>query len=428
MADIYDQLLEHSCSIDIIDTHEHLSAFEALREKPTDILKEYLNHYFNRDLVNAGLPVSDLEKLSDIELPVMQRWMIAEPYWELARKTGYGQTLDIAVQGVYGIDGIHRNTIEELNIKFQESLSGGQFHYVLKEKCRIKTSLLVDIQGMGKPCDRDFFRRAFDITYFVFPKTFEELAIVERESGIPITCLEDFKQAFDICLEKEIAEGAVCVKNSLAYERPLIFTRVTFQDAEEDFNAMYGRKHMPDWSNRSLYAGKNLQDYMMHHVLRRLNSRGMTIQIHTGLLEGIGNYIENSNPALLSNLFLEYQDVKFDIFHIGYPFEKTLTALAKMFPNVFIDMCWAHVISPSACIHILKEWLDTVTINKISAFGGDYRIVDAIWGHLTIARRNVCRALADKISEGLFDLEEGKRVIEQMFYGNPKKLFNLDDL
>jgi predicted TIM-barrel fold metal-dependent hydrolase len=185
---------------------------------------------------------------------------------------------------------------------------------------------------------------------------------------------------------------------------------------------------MPDWSNRSLYAGQNLQDYMMHHVLRRLNEKGMVIQIHTGLLEGIGNYIENSNPSLLSNLFLEYENVKFDIFHIGYPFEKTLTALAKMFPNVFIDMCWAHVISPPACIRILKEWLETVTLNKICAFGGDYRIVDAIYGHLQIARRNVCRALADKISEGLFDLEEGKRVLSQLFYGNPKKLFGLKDL
>ena len=428
MAELFDQLLEYACGIDIIDTHEHLSAFEETRDKPTDILREYLNHYFNRDLVNAGLPLNQLNALSDIEKPIMERWMIAEPYWELARKTGYGQTLDISVMGVYGIKGIHRNTVEELNHKFKESLSGGQYQYILKEKCKIKTSLLVDIAGLGKPCDRNYFRRAFDITYFVFPKSFEELAIVERESGIRIKCLEDFKEAFDVCLEKEIEAGAVCVKNSLAYERPLLFKRVTAKNAEEDFNEMWNRKHMPDWSNRSLYAGQNLQDYMMHHVLRRLNSRGMTIQIHTGLLEGIGNYIANSNPALLSNLFLEYENVKFDIFHIGYPFEKTLTAMAKMFPNVFIDMCWAHVISPSACIHILKEWLDTVTINKISAFGGDYRIVDAIYGHLTIARRNVCRALEAKISEGLFDLEEGKRVISQLFYENPKKIFALNDL
>ena len=38
----------------------------------------------------------------------------------------------------------------------------------------------------------------------------------------------------------------------------------------------------------------------------------------------------------------------FDIFHIGYPYQQTLSALAKNFANVYIDMCWAHIISPDS--------------------------------------------------------------------------------
>ena len=79
-------------------------------------------------------------------------------------------------------------------------------------------------------------------------------------------------------------------------------------------------------------------------------------------------------------------------------------------------------------MHILREWLDTVALNKISAFGGDYRVVDPIAGHLAIARRNVCRALADKLADGLFDMEEAKRALELMFYENPKRLFGLKDM
>ena len=62
--------------------------------------------------------------------------------------------------------------------------------------------------------------------------------------------------------------------------------------------------------------GKPLQDYMMHYILRLANKRGLTFQFHTGLQEGNGNIIYNSDPSLLSNLFLEYPDVDFDIFHI----------------------------------------------------------------------------------------------------------------
>lgn len=428
MTDIFDMLWEHARSLDIIDTHEHLSAFEANREKPTDIFHEYLNHYFNRDLLNAGLPPEDLEKIMDISLPVMKRWEIAEPYWKLAEKTGYGQAIDISVRELYGIGRIGRETVEEWDRLFQKSLDGGQYDRILRKKCRIKTSLLVDIEGLGKPIDTKYFSRVMDVTYFVFPKSFEELAVIGREAGFVVTCLDDLKDAFDICLKKEIERGAVCLKNSLAYERTLLFERATAGEAEEDFNAMFARRHMPEWSNQSLFAGKRLQDHMMHHILRRLNEKGLPIQIHTGLLEGVGNYIHHSDPALLSNLFLQYGDVKFDIFHIGYPFEKTLGALAKMFPNVYIDMCWAHVISPPACVHILKEWLETVTQNKISAFGGDYRIVDAVYGHLMLAKKNICLALEDKIKAGIFDLEEGKRLLGRLFYNNPKELFGLENL
>ena len=304
-----------------------------MRDKPTDVLHEYLAHYFNRDLANAGLPPEGLERACDSSLPLMERWMLVEPYWELARKTGYGQALDITARVLYGLDGIRRGTVEALDTAFQKTLAGGQYRQVLQETCRIKTSLLVDIQGLDMPCDTAFFRRVFDVTYFVFPKSFEELAVVERASGIKITCLEDWKQAFDVCLDKEVKAGAVAVKNSLAYERPLCYNRVSTRDAEDDFNAMFARRHMPEWSNRSLYAGRSLQDHMMHHVLRRLNERGMVIQFHTGLLEGVGNYIANSDPVLLSNLFLEYGDVRFDIFHIGYPYEKNADRAGKNVPQ-----------------------------------------------------------------------------------------------
>jgi hypothetical protein len=81
--------------------------------------------------------------------------------------------------------------------------------------------------------------------------------------------------------------------------------------------------------------------------------------------------------------------VNFDLFHISYPFQGTASALCKNFPNVFIDMCWAHIISPSASMQALDDFLDAVPYNKISAFGGDYLLVDGVYGHLYMARQNV---------------------------------------
>lgn len=44
-----------------------------------------------------------------------------------------------------------------------------------------------------------------------------------------------------------------------------------------------------------------------------------------------------------------------DIFHIGYPYQNVVGALAKMFPNVWIDMCRAHAISPEASVRAIFE-------------------------------------------------------------------------
>ena len=46
----------HGCveQMSIIDTHEHLPPFESQRDRETDLLKEFLSHYFNRDLIAAG--------------------------------------------------------------------------------------------------------------------------------------------------------------------------------------------------------------------------------------------------------------------------------------------------------------------------------------------------------------------------------------
>ena len=195
--------------------------------------------------------------------------------------------------------------------------------------------------------------------------------------------------------------------------------------AEEQFNQIFKTRHIPDWHVQHAVTGKEFQDYMFHFILGIANKKNLKIQIHTGIQEGSGNILSNSDPKLLTNLFLEYPDVTFDIFHMSYPFQNELTVLAKNFQNVYIDMCWAHLVSPNASVNALLEWFDTVPLNKISAFGGDYRFVDGVYGHLKLAQADVARALAIKINEGLFDMDEAKNIARMLFYDNPKNIFKL---
>ncbi len=218
------------------------------------------------------------------------------------------------------------------------------------------------------------------------------------------------------------------MKSGLAYQRKISYESAGFPDAQEEFDLLFSYLHMGNYLPSAFTPGETFQNYMMHRVLRFANTKNFPFQIHTGLQEGNGNLIYNSDPSLPVPLFLRYPKIRFDIFHMGYPYEHVLSALVKNFPNVFIDMCWAHIISPEASVYALTEWLDAVPVNKISAFGGDYLFIDGVYGHQHIARENVSRDLAMKVSQGVFDTERAGEIAGMLFFDNPKELFRLDDI
>lgn len=444
MNQSFNEILDYINILSIIDTHEHLPSNEEDRDKDTDVIKEYLSHYFNRDLVSAGLPLPDHQKIAENSISVTDKWKIIEPYWEVSKYTGYGRSLSIAAKDIYGIDRICADTIEELNTRFQNSLKPGHFKKVLKDMCKIKTSLLNvhTLTSKSKAlapytrnilCDKSMFRPVYVIDTLIYPSSFNHIELIEKESDIRITSFKSWLDAAEAIIDKAYNLGAVALKIGLAYKRTLRYERVAASAAEDEFNNVFKTKHFGtnqifenNQIERPINTGKAFQDYMLHFILGIANKKNSIVQIHTGIQVG-SNILSNSNPELLSNLFLEYPDITFDIFHISYPYQNELVVLAKNFLNVFIDMCWAHIVSPNTSVNFLLEFIDTVPLNKISAFGGDYLFIDGVYGHLTLAKENVAKALSIKVQENLFGADYAKEIARMIFYDNPRRIFRLKE-
>ncbi|GAI72988.1 unnamed protein product, partial [marine sediment metagenome] len=147
-----------------------------------------------------------------------------------------------------------------------------------------------------------------------------------RKTGGPIHIFGDMVSALKAEIGR-LAPKIVGVKIGLAYSRPIRFEKVRFSEAEEAFNALYKVEGLrvnddPDyWKLVPEYPGSKalrpMQDYLVHVMIGEAERRGLPIQIHTGLQEGNENVVSNSNPELLINLFMEYKDARFDIFHVG---------------------------------------------------------------------------------------------------------------
>lgn len=420
-----EKLLEHINGLEIIDTHEHLPT-EETRPANADVLVEWLTHYFSSDLISAGLPPAELDWARDGRQDLLARWQRIAPFWHAAESTGYGRALALAARDIYDIPVINADSIVELNRRFLAArAAGGHHRRVLHDLSRIALSIrdgyVPNEQGCADP-----YVFAMRPDPFIDLRHYHDARARAAEVDMTVHSLEDWVEVTRRHIVKAMSEKrVVCLKSGLAYARSLRYDKASHADAEREFLRLFEDRHLPDW-RPPMRLGPAFDNYMQHQICAIADDMKLVYQIHTGIHEGNGNVLYDSNPVLLSNLFLEYRNIRFDVFHMGYPFVMELGVLAKNFQNVFIDMCWGHIISPEASRRALIEWLDTVPANKISAFGGDYGFVDGVYGHQYIARRNVAAALAVKVDDGSMSLTRATEIATWVFVENPKRLFGLD--
>jgi len=412
----------------VIDTHEHLMWDEDERNAQThDVFVEYLKCYMDSDLISAGLNRADFERVAKAPGDIMEKWRTVEPYWEAARHTGYTRSLDISVKLIYGIDGINRDTIEAVNAAFLAGRKPEHYLRVLRELCNIETGI-INVGGSCVDFDSPFFKYAWDPPYICTASNHGQkfLSWIEERLSVSIRGLDDWQDALEKDMDRVFGvHGVFILKSWMAYWRPLRFEKTPYHEAKALFADILEQWRRQDAPGEGIGFSRELSDYMMHYLLGLASKRNVTYQIHTGYQAGYGNYLPNGDCPLLNNLFIEYPDVGFHLFHMSYPHPNAACALAKMFPNVTLDMGRAHIICPSACVTALDDFLDAVPHNKITAFGGDYLFVDGVPGHLQITRENVARTLAGKVERGVFDEGKAIDIARALFYDNPKRIFRL---
>jgi hypothetical protein len=152
----------------------------------------------------------------------------------------------------------------------------------------------------------------------------------------------------------------------------------------------------------------------------------MTIVIHTGYHAGVHNDIRNARATHLWSLLRDYPEARFDLFHGSFPYVEDMTVLGKYFENVSLNMCWMHIMGPEVARRGLAQWLDAVPVSRIFAFGGDYSVVEKVYGHLLLAQADVALVLADKVQLGRFTEDDALRIARMLFHDNLKRWYKLD--
>ena len=424
-SELETELLEALDEIPLVNTHEHIIPEEERTSSRIDFFT-LAGHYAINDAISAGLSGDDLSVVRNPDASADQRWRAFEPFWKSARMTGYGQALGIAIQDIYGVDPISGATLPEINRRIEAANRPGLYEEILVRRSNIAYSVLDDYWNAApvRP-DPRFFVCARKFDRFIAPQSASDIRNLEELTDVSITGLAGLKRAMETSFQQSLDIGMVAVKSTLAYNREIHYAEVAERDAESSLQSLLRANRTPPAAFRSRVERpfRPLEDHMFHHLIGLAAAHGVPVQIHTGLHAGNGNFIENSKPTHLTNLFFLFPQVQFDLFHMSYPYQGEAAAIAKVFPNVYIDLCWAHIISPSASRRALHEMLDTVPSNKIFGYGGDYRYPELSYAHAKIARRNIARVLTEKVSEGSCSGEEALELGRKLLHDNPDALF-----
>lgn len=401
------RLLDEMHTWEIIDCHEHLSPESVRIGQPVDALT-FFSHYTHNDLITAGLSRADYDRSQDPAVPLRERWELVKPYWQYIRFTGYSRPILLGLRRFYDAEDLTDDTVEPIGERMTANNTPGLYERVLREASHIR--LCLTQIGAVPEGNKDLLVPILPLDQFARVPALYELGAEQDLQGV--ATVADYLDLIRARLREAKGQGVVGLKMSSTVLPP------------EDAPAAEAA-----WA--ALKAGREvdltpLGNSLRHQVLELAADEDLTVAVHCGVIWTNWNDFTTLHPRHLIPTVLAHRRTRFDLYHAGIPWVREIGVIAKSYPNVWLNLCWCHIISPQMTISALNEWLDLVPYNKILGFGGDYgKPVEKVYGHLQLALEGIAQVLAGRVEQGWMTEDQARQVAHAWLWDNPVNLYRL---
>jgi hypothetical protein len=426
-------------SLALVDTHEHLlpedqwagdnaKLIEQMKEKGEpawgderpDILQDLFMNYVPSDLRVAGATNEAIERLFDPAAGDLEaRFSGISDAWEATQHTGYGEAVRLIAREVYDLDSITPAGLEAAQRRLEELRQPGERLRLLHEIAGLDHVQIDDFEWACEPdaSGPDFF--LYDISWAGFARGEIKVEEIQQETGIEVSRLDDLREAL-AAIFRRYAPCAIAVKAQHAYTRTLRWEERSDEEAAQALDAaLAGRE---DKATRLA-----LGDWCWARGVELAVEHNLPFKLHTGHHAGTGNMpIDWVRAGNLCPLLASYPEARFVLMHISYPYSDELVSIAKHYPNVWIDLCWAWSIDPYSSADFVRRFLHTVPSHKLFGFGGDTFWPTAAIAYSIQARRGLQRALEAEIAEGDLTEPEAITIAHRLLHGNQYACFDIE--
>ena len=415
-------LAEAIAAMPLSDTHEHLWVEKRYVEDGPDVLQAIFDNYLLADLVVAGASTDAVERLVDASDPdIRSRFTGVRDAWDACQHTGYGEAARLIARLVYDLEEITPDGLEGAMARHATLRQPGERLRLLRDVALLDHVQTDDFEWACRPdpAGPDFF--LYDISWANFCDGRLELEQLHVETGITIATPDDLRAAFAALFDR-YGPLAIAVKAQHAYNRTLYWReRIDAEVAPVLEMVLAGRELTED---ERLCLG----DWCWARGVELAIEHNLPFKLHTGYLAGYGQMpIDRIRAGHLCDLLMRYPQARFVLMHIAYPYSDELVALAKQYPNVYIDLCWAWSIDPWTTRDFVRRMIHAVPINKLFAFGGDTSWPTASVAYAAQARAWLTHALQAEVDDRLLTERQAIAVAERLMHANQQECFDLDD-
>jgi hypothetical protein len=426
MGSSFDHILSCLDDIRIVDTHEHLMDDAQRQPRYLDFGIQIFDAYLINDFISAGLSDADAQLIYRPDVDIADKWRRLAPLWPCVRHTDYARAYLHSIQHNYGIEDLTDHTYSLLTDRIQQKNKPGSLRHFLQD-AKIDHCInnsLASYQA-GDLCihhaDSDLLSSELFLG-MIFDPSPQPQGLLEQFTGITLHTFADQLKMIDWYFDRD-SQHAVSIKINAAYQRSLSFPEVSRPDADKAFDRW--KRSGPNGDLADLWTAQN---FMMHHIIQRAADIDLPVRFHTGYTAVNQFRPEDVSPSLLANLFRKFPNARFSLFHIGYPFHDQTLALAKLYRNVHVDMCWAWIMDSEASVDFLTRFIHTAPTNKLFAFGGDLVSPDLVYGHLRLARSGIARALSNLCDHGAIRQTDALPIAQRILRDNAIDFFKLQSL
>jgi len=202
----------------------------------------------------------------------------------------------------------------------------------------------------------------------------------------------------------------VGLKNALAYDRSVNFDDVDVELAR----SAWGRPD-PAPAERKAFG-----DVVVDRLCRLAGERDIPFQMHLG-----SGLIRGSRPIEAAGLIERNPRTRFLLMHLAYPWSDELLGMAFVYRNIWIDLTWSWLLSPSRFRVAFRQAVDSLPGESRMMLGGDTWHAEEAYGAIGMARRLIGETLDSCVRDRDFRPSDAERLGRKILHDNAAAFFRI---